>query len=120
MEILKMKLKYVKKDHPVLQLNHKIAYSLADALRLKQIEELTPKYLSNISAAQLLSAGVSIVAVSEAQQWLLKNGTSLKRRPPEGNVEIQAIQRAIATLDAFYFDTERIRSQFNFLQEGNC
>lgn len=114
-----LRLKDVEKDHPALQLNHKIAYNLTEALKLRNIEELTPRYLSNISAAQLLSAGVTLVAVSDAQQWLVKNGASLKRRPPESSVEIQAVQRAVATLDAFHFDTESIRSQLSFLLEGS-
>lgn len=116
---VRVRLRDVEKGHPILQLNPKVAHSLASALGLKQMDELTPKYLSNISAAQLLSAGVTMIAISDAQQWLVKNGTSLKRRPPESNDEMQAVQRAIATLDAFHFDTEGVRSQLNFLQEGN-
>ena len=111
-----MRLKHLSEDHLAHQLNHKIVYNLVDALKLKNIEDLTPQYLSNISAAQLISAGLTMVAVAEAQQWLMNNRTSLKRRPPESTAEIQAVKRAIATLDAFQFETENIRSQLNFLQ----
>lgn len=97
------------------ELNPKIAENLARVLRLGKVEDLTPEYLSNLSASQLLTANLTLVAVAEAQEWLVKNGTSLKRRPPEGKVEMQAVQRAISTLDAFQFDTTLVRSQLQFL-----
>lgn len=97
------------------ELHPKIAENLARVLRLGKVEDLTPEYLSNLSASQLLTANLTLVAVAEAQEWLVKNGTSLKRRPPEGNVEMQAVQRAISTLDAFQFDTTLVRSQLQFL-----
>lgn len=106
-------------NHPVSQLNPKIAENLARALRLKNVEGLTPEYLSNISASQLLNANQTLVAVAEAQEWLVHNGTSLKRRPPEGKTEMQAVKRAIATLDTFQFDTAIVRKQFRHLQDGD-
>jgi len=106
-------------NNPVSQLNPKIAENLANALLLKKADDLPPKYLSNISASQLLNAKQTLVAVAEAQEWLIRNGTSLKRHPPENNVEMQAVRRAIATLDAFQFDTAIVRAQLQYLQNGD-
>lgn len=103
----------------LIQINPKIAENLARALGLKKLDDLTPKYLSNISAAQLLNVNLTLVAVAEAQEWLVRHGMSLKRRPPENGVELQAVQRAISTLDAFQFDTSLVRSQFCHLQGSN-
>jgi hypothetical protein len=83
---------------------------------LKNAEDLTPQYLENISAAQLRNAGLTMVAVAETQQWLMNNGVSLKRKPPKSTAEIQAVKRAIATLDAFQFGIENVQSQLNFLE----
>jgi len=57
-----------------------------------------------------------MIAVAETQLWLMNNGASLKRKPPESTAEIQAAERAIATLDAFQFETENIWFQLNNLQ----
>lgn len=115
-----MRLKNLAEDHPARQLNHKVAGNLASALRLKTLEELTPKYLSNISASQLLDAELTLIAIADAQRWLVANGTSLKRRPPESKAELEAVERAIATLDAFQFDTAVVRAQLHLLQHGDA
>lgn len=106
-------------DNAIISLNPKIAENLARALDLKKVDDLTPRHLSNISAAQLLNAGLTLIGVAEAQEWLVRHGMSLKRRPPENGFELQAVQRAIGTLDAFHFDISLVRSQLHFLRSGN-
>lgn len=106
-----MRLKDLDRNHPANELNHKIAYNLVHALKLKSLEELTPDYLSNICASQLMAAGITMTAVAETQMWLKRHGHSLQRKPPENWLEIQAIKRSIAILDAFYFDAGAVQTQ---------
>ncbi|WP_445367095.1 hypothetical protein ACH5Y9_18285 [Methylomonas sp. BW4-1] len=84
-------------------------------LKLSSEDQLTPKYLSNITATQLLLADVSLTTVSDLQEWLQNSGLSLKRHAPERNEEIKAIRRAVNLLDAFCFDISTIRDQFSHL-----
>ncbi|MDL2284966.1 hypothetical protein LJC19_07490 [Oxalobacter sp. OttesenSCG-928-P03] len=123
-EIRSRKEEYIQKiisteDNQLPPINQNIAYSLAKALRLKKVGDLTPQYLSNISASQLVNAGVTFIALADAQRWLVRQGMSLKRHPPENKTEILAVQRAIATLDAFHFDTSLVRSQLHYLESND-
>ncbi|QNM95512.1 hypothetical protein [Chitinimonas koreensis] len=102
--------------NPVDELNSKVAVNLASALRLKGVGELTPVYLSNITASQLLGEDQTPVAVAEAQDWLVRHGTSLRRKPPESEMEMREVRRAIAILDAFHFDVAHLRAQYEHLQ----
>lgn len=105
----------VSEDHPVIELNSKIAYSLQEALRLKTAEEVAPKYVSNLSASQLLANGLTPTAVSDIQCWLVQHGTSLRRKAPEEGAETTLVRRAIDLLDAFHFDTKKVQEQFDHL-----
>ena len=88
-------------------------------LKLSSTEQLTPKYLSNVTATQLLAAGVTLVTISDLQDWLKNTGHSLKRHPPETNDATKAIKRAINLLDAFYFDVSSINEQFKHFTNAN-
>lgn len=105
-------------EYPDYRLNPKVVASLVAALRIRSSDKLTPEYLSNISAAQLLNAGVTPVAVAQAQEWLMRNELSLKRAPPDNAQQVKAIAQAIALLDAFHFDTVAPKAQLEWLSGG--
>ena len=94
-------------------------HNLVYKLKLKSAEELTPKYLSNVTASQLLGVGVTFVTISDLQGWLKTSGHSLKRHPPESANAITAIKRAINLLEAFYFDISLINEQFDHFDDKN-
>lgn len=106
------------KKEPHLYLRSTLVSKLKSILKLNSASDLTPKYLSNITASQLINRGVSIIAITELQEWLSRYSLSLKKCPPEGEAEIKEVRRAIALLDAFYFDTTTIKSQLSFLLES--
>jgi hypothetical protein len=120
-EIRENKEEYFKKiealstNSSVEQLAPNMAKNLASALQLRQLAELTPDYVSNVTASQLLSAGLSLIAVAEVQIWLTKSGKSLSRKPPNNQTETSAASRAIALLDAFQFETKAIHKQLAHL-----
>jgi len=86
---------------------------LVSVLKVKDKTQVTPRYLSNITASQLMENGISWVAVTEIQEWLSSSGLSLKPTVPDNDEEIKHVKRAIAVLDAFYFDTELVKEQLN-------
>lgn len=101
------------------KLLNKTVHDLVEKLKLGSADQLTPAYLSNITPAQLYSAGVTLVTISDLQAWLTSCGLSLKRRPPEDPEQVRAVERAINLLDTFYFDVSSIRSQFSNLMEAD-
>ncbi len=104
------------KSSPKFELRKALVHDLIFKLKLKAESDLTPKYVSNITASQLLGNGTTLVAVTEIQEWLMKHGLSLKRCPPETDKEITEVKRAIAVLDVFYFDTASLKEQLQHLE----
>lgn len=103
---------------PTVGLRRDLVQRLVRILKLKSATELTPEYLSNISARMLLNSEITFVAIAEIQEWLLGHSRSLKRTPPETGKEITEAKRAIYLLDAFYFDTTNLTKQLrNLLEE---
>jgi hypothetical protein len=92
-----------------------LAHRLGVALHLRSDTELTPQYLSNITASQLLDRGFTLVAIDELQRWLGGRGFALKRSPPQTAHEIRAVERAITVLEVFHFDTTVVRQQLRHL-----
>lgn len=80
-------------------------------LKLRSPDELTPQYVSNITAETLLSIGVSEIGLVEIQEWLLANGLSCKRTLPEKDEYLRSVQKAITLLDAFGFDVSSPKAQ---------
>lgn len=107
------------KKTPRIELRKSLVYKLVDVLKVKEDTELTPKYLSNITASQLLDNGVTLVAISEIQNWLKKSGVSLKPSPPKDDSEIKYVKQAIAILEAFHFDMSTPKSQLAYLLENS-
>lgn len=104
------------RTQPVLDLNHKVANNLQSALKIASPQDLTPKYASNVAASQLLTAKLTLIAVADTQIWLSKSGLSLKKKPPQTHIELNAAKRAIALLDAFHFDTKLLQQQLAHLE----
>ncbi|MGL5632608.1 MAG: hypothetical protein ACRDD3_09615 [Azovibrio sp.] len=107
------------KHRPQFELRKSLVHDLIFKLKLKSEDDLTPKYVANISASQMLNSGVTLLAVTEIQEWLSKRGLSLKRRPPETNKELTEVKRAIAVLDVYHFDTAFLRKQLQNLEGEN-
>lgn len=107
------KLDIVLASTPALGLRRDLVQRLVTLLKLKSEADLTPGYLANISAQVLLNNGVTYVAISEIQEWLLEHSCSLKRTPPETAKEITEVKRAIFLLDAYYFDTANLKKQLH-------
>ncbi len=99
---------------PQYALREELRRRIFNNLRLKSADEITPKYVSNLTAAMILEAGITEVGLSEIQEWLVTNGTSLKKRAPETQ-HMSLVKRAIFLLDSFGFDTETVRNQLSGL-----
>lgn len=104
------------KKKPQFELRKALVHGLLPKLKLKTETDLTPKYVSNLTASQLLNSGVTLVAVTEIQEWLSTHGLSLTRRPPETDQEIMEIKRAIAILDVFHFNTAILKEQLQHFE----
>jgi hypothetical protein len=86
-------------------------------LKLRSPDELTPEYVSNITAETLLSHGVTETGLVEIQEWLLANGLSCKRKFPETDEHMRVVQKAIILLDAFGLDVSHPRAQLKTIDE---
>lgn len=86
-------------------------------LKLRSADELTPPYVSNITAETLLSHVVTETGLVEIQEWMLANGLSCKRKLPEKNEYMRAVQKAIILLDAFGLDVSLLRAQLKTIDE---
>lgn len=86
-------------------------------LKLRSPDELTPRYVSNITAETLLSHGISETGFVEVQEWLLANGLSCKRKLPETDEYMRAVQKAIILLDAFGLDVSLPKAQLKTITE---
>src|SRR5690606_24489450 len=89
---------------PKYALRKVLRNDLVFQLKLRSPDELTPQYVSNITAETLLSNGVTEVGLVEIQEWLLANGLSCKRKLPESDEYVRMIEKAIILLDAFGLD----------------
>jgi hypothetical protein len=86
---------------------------LVARLSLRSSTELTPKYLSNLSASRLMAAGMTTVAIAETQAWLKRHNLSLKRGAIDDSAAIREINRALLLLDAFGFDVRAASAQLD-------
>ncbi len=102
-------------NSPQYALRRELRKKMLENLHLKSPDAITPKYVSNLTAEMILDANITEVALSEIQEWLVANGTSLKRRAPNKNQHVSLVKKAIFVLDAFGFDTTAAKKQFNGL-----
>jgi hypothetical protein len=102
---------------PKNELRRILRNDLVLQLKLRSPDELTPQYISNITAETLLSHGVTETGLVEIQEWLLTNGLSCKRKLPEAKEYMRAVQKAIILLDAFGLDVTRPKEQLKITDE---
>lgn len=100
---------------PEIGLGRALATKLTDALKLSSPTQVTPVYLSNISATQLLERGLTIVNLHQVEAWLSSSGQELKRSPPRTDWEIQEVSKAITLLHTFFFDVSTAKEQLENL-----
>ncbi|QEY15326.1 hypothetical protein D0C16_04650 [Cellvibrio sp. KY-GH-1] len=86
-------------------------------LKLRSPDELTPQYVSNITAEALLSHGVTETGLVEVQEWLLANELSCKRKLPEKDEYLRTVKKAITLLDAFGLDVSCAKAQLSAIDE---
>ncbi|MBO9661426.1 hypothetical protein [Dokdonella sp.] len=87
-------------------------------LELRSAEDLTPGYVSNMTAPFMLDVGFSRDAVSEIQEWLLANGTRFKRQAPKAGTQTQTATSAALLLDAFGFDVIAAKAALDELKSS--
>jgi len=100
---------------PEIGLGRALATKLTAALMLSSPKQVTPAYLSNISATQLLERGLTLVNVHQIEIWLSGSGKGLKRSPPRTDREIQEASKAIALLHTLFFDVSAAKAQLEHL-----
>ena len=98
-------------ENPIWELNPNITKALVKTLKLKRGDYPTLTMLSNISASQLFQNGQTIISIAEIQRFMVRHETSLKLKPPQSEKELLEVERAIAILDAFFFDTQMVKKQ---------
>lgn len=102
---------------PSAELEKRFVRDLMVKLKLRDVSTLTPRYVSNLTASDLFRCGCTLVAVVALQGWLKGHGLSLKRRPPETDVEVKEVLRAIRLLDVYQFDTAAIEAQWEHFSQ---
>ena len=86
---------------PLARLQPRIASHLLQALGRKYPNTVSPNDVARKTAAHLLQAGLSDVAVAEIQEWLMQNGCSLRPEHPKTEEHLRIVRRAQRLLDAF-------------------
>lgn len=81
-------------------------------LHLKDSTELSPAYVANATASQLLKHGLTTGAVADVQEWLGRHSLTLKRANVSESSDAREIRRAIHLLDAFGLDVREARRQY--------
>lgn len=105
-------------DDPGNALRKDLREKLVRYLKLRSADDLTPHYVSNLTASSMLAAGLTHGAVAELQAWLLASGTRFKRQAPREGEETQAAVRAVLLLDAFGFDVNAARAALGELDSS--
>lgn len=104
-------------DPPSAELEKRFVGDLMVKLKLADASKLTPQYVSNLTASDLFRCGCTVTAIVTLQSWLKGHGLSLKRSPPETDVEAKEVLRAIRLLDAYQFDTAAIEAQWEHFSQ---
>lgn len=100
---------------PQNSLRRPLRVNLIKQLRLTSAEELTPRYVSCLTAEMLLSNGVTENAITEIQKWLLAHNYSIKRKVPNSDEHLRIAEKALHVLDAFGFDMSVAKNQLKTL-----
>ena len=100
---------------PKYALRKELRVRLQRHLKLRSADELTPKYISNLTSEMILEAGITAGALADIQEWLTQNGISLTQKAPSSDVHMQLVKRAIFLLASFGFDVEASKTQLSGL-----
>ncbi|WP_150132148.1 hypothetical protein [Dokdonella koreensis] len=93
-------------DDPKQSMNKDLRGRLVRGLKLRNPDELTPHYVSNLTASSMLTAGFTWTTVADTQAWLVAHGLRFKPQAPKEGGEAQAALRAVLLLDAFGLDVK--------------
>lgn len=80
-------------------------------LQLQSADQIEPGYISNLTAAMILDAGITDVGLAEIQEWMAGYGASLKKKAPIDNEHLVLVRRAMYVLDSFGIDVEDAKRQ---------
>lgn len=87
-------------------------------LQLQSADQIEPGYVSNLTAAMILDAGITDVGLAEIQEWIVGYGASLNKKAPVDNEHLVLVRRSIYVLDSFGIDVEDAKKQIeSFTQE---
>lgn len=86
-------------------------------LRLQSADQIEPGYISNLTAAMILDAGITDVGLAEIQEWMAGYGASLKKKAPIDNEHLVLVRRAMYVLDSFGIDVEDAKRQIESFEE---
>lgn len=100
---------------PEIGLGRALADKLTEVLQLPPQELLTPRYVSNITASQLLENGLTQVNVHAIETWLIGNGLGLKRAAPSTDKELEEVKKWLSLLGAYGFDKSAAQRQLDHL-----
>lgn len=100
---------------PEIALGRDLSERLTMLLQVKTPQEVTPKYVSNIEASQLLACGLTPINVHMIETWLASHGHGLKKAVPKDNKEIEEAKRCISWLHVHGFDVTAPRAQLEHL-----
>lgn len=79
---------------------------MESCLRLQSADQIEPKYISNLTAATILDAGITEVGLAEIQEWLAESDASLKKKSPDRDEHLVLVKRAMYLLDSFGIDVD--------------
>lgn len=96
---------------PCYGLSKALRKDIEYCLRLQSADQIEPGYISNLTAAMILDAGITDVGLAEIQEWMAGYGASLKKRAPVGNEHLVLVRRAMYVLDSFGIDVEDAKRQ---------
>lgn len=96
---------------PEIALGQVLSERLTIVLQVKTPQEVTPRYVSNIEASQLLACGLTPINVHMIETWLASHGRGLKKAVPKDDKEIEEAKRCISWLHVRGFDVTTPRTQ---------
>ena len=87
-------------------------------LQLQSADQIEPGYISNLTAAMILDAGITDVGLAEIQEWMSGYDASLKKKAPGSAEHLVLVRRAMYVLDSFGVEVGSAKKQIeSFTQE---
>lgn len=91
---------------PRYRLRKALRKDIEGCFRLQSADQIEPKYISNLTAAMVLDAGITDVGLAEIQEWLAESDASLKKKAPDKDEHLVLVKRAMYLLDSFGIDVD--------------